>query len=112
MIRIVTILLVTLFACTTAFAGEVRVQNARVTQVLAHGSYFDTDTFVVFFDKTAGGCDKMWVNTKTKQSEKVFEMVMAAFLNNISVDYSMDPDSRWSGSRGLTCEMRYIWLKK
>ena len=93
-------------------AEDVNVSDAYIKEVLVHGSYFDTETFVVFFDKTAGGCEKMWVNTSTRQADRVFEIIMAAFVNNIKVDYSMDTSSPWPGSSGLTCEMRYVWLKK
>ena len=107
-------MLVALFIMTPihALAGEVIVEDAQVKQILVHGSYFDTDTFVVFFDKTAGGCDKMRVNTSTRQSEHAFQILLSAFESGTLVDYSMDPDSRWSGSSGLTCEMRYVWLKR
>ncbi len=109
--RIMLVFIITATLTSSAFAGEIKISNARVTQVLAHGSYFDTDTFVVVFNKTVGDCDKTWVNTKTKQAERIFEMVMTAYLHNKPVDYAMDPDSRRSGSRGSTCEMRYLWLK-
>ena len=102
---------VILLGINNVMAENVNASGAYIKEVL-HSSYSDTETFAVFFDKTAGGCQAMWVNTSTRQADRVFEVIMAAFVNNIKVDYSMDTSSPWPGSIGLACEMRYIWLKK
>ena len=92
---------------SNAWAGTVRVDNAHVQQLLVHGS-----TFVVFFDKTAGGCEKMSINTVTRQADRAFQILLSAFETGALVDYAMDPDSRSAGSSGLTCQMRYVSMKK
>ena len=106
-----SLLIMTMLA-GTALGGEVAVLDAKVTGIKAHGSYFDTETLIVSFDKTGSGCDKMWINTETKQADRAFEMIMAAYLHGKSVDYAMDPESPWPGAKELICEMRYIRLKQ
>lgn len=120
-ILISIVLLFLLFNASTspATAEILRVDNARVQTLWVYNQkfrpndqMFKPNSFVVFFNKTAGNCQGAWVDTTKSYAEYSFQVFLSAFESQAQVNYQMDDESPWREQEiPLRCELIYVALK-
>lgn len=95
------------------YAATATATDALVTKFLVHGSYYDSEAIVVYFNKSVVGstCKAVWINTVTRQGDRAFRLLHKAFIHGHKVTVSVDTSSLWKGGTAI-CEFRHAFIYK